>query len=308
MIRFDEHPGSQAKQSGGIGRLQEDCACLPSSRFDWRDPIDSLGTERFGDALLQGLMQLANADSCVAVRLAGPRATVLFSDDSLERTYVEAVSALPSVWVHTDACVVRLDALTLGSVSLPVSDVCDGVLVQGNRDGRGYGLAFFRTRNKRPFTQSDVDRIRSASGTWLSLLAKHELLLRADRSEDSSQALLAADVSELEAKLRHYMPTLSQSEMRVCARILRGMSTPGIAVDLNLREGSVATYRKRAYRRLGIGTRLELIRSFMSACMSHAKAVEPNSLPGGRLPSSFASSTSPGRPRVRLVETYRQCA
>lgn len=288
--------------------MQEDRACPPPPCLDWTDPIDSLGTERFGDALLQGLMQLASADSCVAVHLEGPRATVLFSDDSLEPTYVAGISAPPSIWVHTDACVVRLDASTFGNVSCPVSSVRDGVLVQGHRDGRAYGLAFFRTRDKQPFTQSEVDLIRSASGTWLSLLAKHELLLRADRSEDSSQALLAADVSHLEAKLRHYMPTLSQSEMRVCARILRGMSTPGIAVDLNLREGTVATYRKRAYRRLGIGTRLELIRMFMSACMSRAKAIEPNPHPGGRLPASFADSTSRGRPRVRLIETYRQYA
>lgn len=262
MIRLDERVGHWARfGSAGVDGI----ACVAPSRFDWRDPIDSLGTERFGDTLLQGLRQLADVDSCIAVDLDGPRATVLFSDASLERTSVPDIPAWAPMPVHTEACVVRLEASTLEISRRPVSGPCDGILVQGRRDGRAYGLAFLRTSRQGPFTESEIDRIRSASDPWLSLLAKHKILLLAHRSGDPSDALLAGDVSQLEEKLRQYMPTLSRSERKVCARILRGMSTPGIALDLNLQDGSVATYRKRAYRRLGIGTRLELIRLFMSA-------------------------------------------
>jgi DNA-binding CsgD family transcriptional regulator len=269
VMRLDECAGRQAGQRGG--GLQDGRALLKPSRFDWRDSIDSLGTERFGDALLHGLRQFANVNLCVAVDLEGPVATVLFSDASFERMCVPAIPALALQSGHMDASVVRLDAFALGSLWRPVSNACDGFLVQGHRDGKAYGLAFFRMTDEGPFTESEVERIRSASATWLSLLSKHKRLVRADRSEDPSQALLADDVPRLEVKLQQYMPTLSRSEMRVCARILWGMSTPGIAVDLNLQPGSVATCRKRAYRRLGIGTRLELIRLFMSACMAGAQ-------------------------------------
>lgn len=266
-IQLDERVGRQTWQPGGVG-LQQGRAGLRPSGLDWRDSIDSLGTERFGDALLQALRQFAGIDSCVAIDLDGPRATILFGDAPLDRTYAPPIPELPPAPAHADACVVRLDSSTLGSLWHPVSSVCDGVLVHGKRDGRAYGLACFRMTNHGAFTDIDIERIRSASGTGVSLLAKHRLLLRAAHPGDPSQALLADDVPQLEEKLRHYMPTLSRSEMRVCARILWGMSTPGIAVDLNLRPGSVATCRKRAYRRLGIGTRLELIRLFMSACMA----------------------------------------
>ena len=43
------------------------------------------------------------------------------------------------------------------------------------------------------------------------------------------------------------------------ARILYGLSAAGIAVDLGIGIESVTTYRKRAYRRLGIATQRELL-------------------------------------------------
>jgi DNA-binding CsgD family transcriptional regulator len=270
LIRLEDRVGRQALQPGR-GGVWEGHVFPGPSPVDWRHAIDSLGTERFGAALLRGLRQLAGVDSCVAVDLEGPRTTVLFSDTTLERTCVPAIPALAPMSAHPDASVVRLDASAVGSLWRPESSACDGILVQGQRDGRAYGLAFFRMTDQEPFTDSEVDCIRSASDTWLSLLAKHKRLVQADRSDDPSHALLADDVPRLEAKLQHYLPTLSRSEMRVCARILWGMSTPGIAVDLNLQPGSVATCRKRAYRRLGIGTRLELIRMFMSACMASGR-------------------------------------
>jgi DNA-binding CsgD family transcriptional regulator len=48
-------------------------------------------------------------------------------------------------------------------------------------------------------------------------------------------------------------------ERQVCARILYGLSSAGIGVDLALRESTVKTYRKRAYDRLRIGSERELI-------------------------------------------------
>jgi DNA-binding CsgD family transcriptional regulator len=52
---------------------------------------------------------------------------------------------------------------------------------------------------------------------------------------------------------------LPPREVQVCARILFGVSSPGIAIDLDLRETTVKTYRKRAYQRLAIGSERELL-------------------------------------------------
>lgn len=45
----------------------------------------------------------------------------------------------------------------------------------------------------------------------------------------------------------------------MCGRILYGLSTAGIAVDLEIAEDSVATCHKRAYAKLCIGVERELL-------------------------------------------------
>lgn len=47
-------------------------------------------------------------------------------------------------------------------------------------------------------------------------------------------------------------PTLTHREMAVCSRIVTGYTTEAIALDLGIGVNSVATYRKRAYAKLGI--------------------------------------------------------
>jgi DNA-binding CsgD family transcriptional regulator len=53
---------------------------------------------------------------------------------------------------------------------------------------------------------------------------------------------------------------LTGREIDVCARSLSGMTAEGIALELEIKESSVITYRKRAYGRLGISSRHELFR------------------------------------------------
>jgi DNA-binding NarL/FixJ family response regulator len=48
-------------------------------------------------------------------------------------------------------------------------------------------------------------------------------------------------------------------EVEVCSRILFGLSSAGIALDLDISETTVKTYRKRAYHRLSIGSERELL-------------------------------------------------
>jgi DNA-binding CsgD family transcriptional regulator len=56
------------------------------------------------------------------------------------------------------------------------------------------------------------------------------------------------------ALARHRAPSLTERERQVCARIIAGFGTEAIALDLGIGMASVATYRKRAYGRLGIAS------------------------------------------------------
>lgn len=69
-----------------------------------------------------------------------------------------------------------------------------------------------------------------------------------------------ATAGEFEPRLRMVAPDLTDREREVCALIALGVSSEGIALRLALRLNTVLTYRKRAYKRLGISSQNELLR------------------------------------------------
>jgi DNA-binding CsgD family transcriptional regulator len=65
-------------------------------------------------------------------------------------------------------------------------------------------------------------------------------------------------IVELEDRFARRFPALTERERQVCARAAIGMSIEGASLDLGVAASSVLTYRKRAYRRLGVGSANEL--------------------------------------------------
>lgn len=53
-------------------------------------------------------------------------------------------------------------------------------------------------------------------------------------------------------RLRQLCPALSERELQVCERMLRGWTFEGLVADLQLSVATVKTYRSRAFERLGI--------------------------------------------------------
>jgi LuxR family transcriptional regulator, activator of tox operons len=255
---------------------------------DWREPIDSVGTDQFSSQLMRSLEQWAGAEHFAAFNLTENDFRLLAADITLSDGTALAIS--PSDLYHGEpilqcarqACregelsVLRMDLARPWNERqhpdiLLNREVCDGVVFSGAREGRIYGLSLIRTAARGRFTDAELNCIRAVAGTWLSLVATHERILRVERRKDPAPVLLRS-VDEIEDTLRTILPSLTKREAQVCARILRGMSTPGMAIDLAVCEESVATYRKRAYRRLEIGSRFELIRLFITAAVSATAA------------------------------------
>ncbi|MDO9435939.1 helix-turn-helix transcriptional regulator [Hydrogenophaga sp.] len=234
----------------------------------WQGPIDSVGTERFDMQLMRSLEDLAGVEHHASFIMTRGETRLLTADAGIQshcELAAAARSAAQTAWERPH----RSDERGGGAVVFRIKPAipCDGVFVCDERDGVSYGLALMRTLHRGRFTETELDCLRSVAGTWLSLISKHQRLLAAKRQIDAGSALLGS-VQEIEEKLRQMMPSLTPREAQVCARLLRGMSTPGIALDLSVREDSVATYRKRAYRRLYIGTQFELVQLFVTACVT----------------------------------------
>lgn len=87
-------------------------------------------------------------------------------------------------------------------------------------------------------------------------------MLALDRQQPDSRNSLT--VEKLEERFELAYPQLPPRERQVCARAAIGMSVEGTALDLDIGQASVMTYRKRAYGRLGVTSPFELCSLVMS--------------------------------------------
>jgi len=122
--------------------------------------------------------------------------------------------------------------------------------VRREPDGTLFALNLYRHLHQHPFTDAQVAAFESMAPALVALARKHVALtplLRDERTvEISRQRLALLGVG------------LTERELDVCARLLRGMTHEGIAADLALSLTTVKTYRNRAFDRLGIHFRSEL--------------------------------------------------
>jgi DNA-binding CsgD family transcriptional regulator len=127
-------------------------------------------------------------------------------------------------------------------------------LCSGTSD-RAFGLSVVRSERRGHFEAKDLSRLCSITPIILSMLSKHiEVLERAAELVTSLSSLPAITQCISRASF-----DLTKRESQVCARIIYGMSSVGISLDLAIGEESVMTYRKRAYSRLHIATHRELL-------------------------------------------------
>lgn len=136
-------------------------------------------------------------------------------------------------------------------------------MLVGERSSGLYGVSLFRTREAGFFTRDEREVIHSLADVLISCVAKHRDLISREIEREQSMITLFSSVDELESRFAAIPIGLSKRECEVCARILFGMSMKEIARDLGISADSGVTYRKRAYLRLGVVSRSDLLRRLM---------------------------------------------
>lgn len=114
---------------------------------------------------------------------------------------------------------------------------------------------FYRSAKHEHFDEEQIAALSEISRLTLSCLKKHLALVGHLPKGRDREGRLRAVYSLLTMRQG---ARLTEREADVCARIVLGMSTTGIALDLRVSENTVATLRKRAYERLGISSQNEL--------------------------------------------------
>ncbi len=89
------------------------------------------------------------------------------------------------------------------------------------------------------------------------------LLASVSRHLELEAAEAAAAPARPRDALRAQCPALTERELDVLERLLKGMSYDGIAADMGLSLATVKTYRARAFDRLGMHFKSELFAAFL---------------------------------------------
>ena len=235
--------------------------------------VAALGTAAFATELVAALNRIVPVDHVCLMRFEnGMRPPVLESASWLggehvaevQRAYLSGlylndpnllVAAEPAARVkvlrlHRDelpneqyrkACYLHAGLLERLSIVVP-----DG--------GRLVALNLYRHDSSSAFSKGEVKAIEGLARFLAALALKHSGMLGALlRSRDRVDRIAA-----LVARLQALDGRLTVRERDVLARILVGMTSEGISLDLGIGLNTVLTYRKRAYGRLRITSQAEL--------------------------------------------------
>ena len=131
-----------------------------------------------------------------------------------------------------------------------------------------YQLSVFRSTGKRPFSPADITNFSALAGFIVATAVKHE----------SFKQLAAGiprhlELDSIEQLLRCITGSLSDREIQVCARVVAGMTIDRTALDLAIKRTTVVTYRQRAYEKLNITRRNELVALVNNVCFNTAADV-----------------------------------
>lgn len=235
--------------------------------------IASMGEEDFSDRLLCLLRVVARADLCSAFEVSEDgNLRFLFAAGKHPhiRDFAEAASLAyaRSFW-QRDRMTRHALAAAPTSIQLVrqawngISDpeyrrTCyerGGIIERLTLYASGKPATFasvYRFRESGHSTASELEALERASGIIMALVSKHAQINR------RRLALPAASHQELSSLLMDRERALSIREAGVAAGLLLGKSQKEIAEEAGLALSSIVTYRRRAYRKLGVSSRRDL--------------------------------------------------
>lgn len=239
--------------------------------------VESIGDDKFAPALANYLHVLCGADHFAAFSLGTDELRQLAACCvHPEQTAFDQVHSYfeQGLWKHDPAmyearrCVdrpgsalIHIDLDDKGYSELrprQFAQIRDRMVLCARSQRGAFGLSVLRANPHTPFERNAGQKLSDNAELLAALLGKHAEV--AQRRPDVATALTR--LPDIECCL-NVMGELPRREGEVCSRILYGMSSVGIALDLAISEETVKTYRKRAYQRLQIGSERELLNWYL---------------------------------------------
>jgi len=242
------------------------------------DLVEGIGTESFGRGLVRLLHQICGANHCAAFNFGNDdiKPLVVSSMIAPWSTSAQVKRYIKDGWWKKDPVISRakecVDKYSTGVIQMQLDHadiselrqmiyprISDGVMLCGRMGDTTIGLSVLSDCPNSKFAPNSFETLSQYAGTLLSAVAKHSSFI----AQIPNAANALTDLIEIE---NCFLATtdLPKRELEVCARILYGMSTIGISIDLGIGEESVKTYRKRTYQRQKIGCERELLHRYLA--------------------------------------------
>jgi DNA-binding CsgD family transcriptional regulator len=246
--------------------------------------IASLGSPRFGAEYFDIFREALGIDQCTVFAFRGvarPDPVVLEGNSALMRDIAHALAHKyvaggfehdPNVHRplsdldHPTVYCMRADELRDEQYRWQFYDeprLAHELVVLGQTGNTLYYSSFYRSDPHAGFGESDLKTMLSVARFALKALHRHKELL--GESQRPPYSPMTSDVTNRAQTLSHLREVLlsephrlSHREAEVCAGIILGYTTLGISLNIGISINTVATHRKRAYKKLGICSQNEL--------------------------------------------------
>jgi DNA-binding CsgD family transcriptional regulator len=247
--------------------------------------IDAIATDGFEAVLFDSLDYLSSAEHCGVYwysnrelqRRWGFSRNGSGASHRMSRRYVAE-----DYWIKDPAIKLVANRGKIGGAFLIASDSSIGptdlkeeIFLSQNMhyrllvcQSRAEGIAILdlvRSASLGPFLESELRRSRDTALGVLPAVFKHVGLLQETRSPNDEGAL--SSIPAIEERICSGPVYFPRRERQVLAQNLFGVMTHGIGLTLGISEETVTTYRKRAYGRLHIATRHEMLKWYLEQCV-----------------------------------------
>lgn len=236
--------------------------------------INAIGEQEFESELLVLLHETCGAEHCAVFGLDGtvPKGLGAVSLDGSNTASVNATLYLQTQsWRRDPTMGAARQQVNLQHPSLihlninAIEDrelreviyarMGERLLICGQSAAGGVALSVLKAGGGNRFEANAVEELQRLASLLLPILGKH-----ASATWQRRKLLLAlTSLEEIESCVSQAHVKFPRRENQVCARIIYGMSSTGIALELGISEETVMTYRKRIYGRLNIATQRELL-------------------------------------------------
>lgn len=129
-------------------------------------------------------------------------------------------------------------------------------------DDTVFAVNLYHHEHQGRFSPGEIEGFAHIAPLLLACVQRHVRLCPGASPEVAAHGASLHPASSRTALLAR-CPALTERELDVCERLLRGWSYDGIAADLGLSLATVKTYRARAFERLGMHFKSELFAAFL---------------------------------------------